>query len=141
MGYLKPQDTDLHKLPSNPEYWVRLRLRAPWGVHNVSHSAMLNVTATSGENNGNGEPNAKVITKAEWSAYIQALVRGFITEWNLTDENDKPLPITDASLELLDEDDGAFLSDIVQERSKLRPKGKNGTFVPPSRRQSSNSRR
>lgn len=143
MGYLKPQETDLLYLPSDPEhrYWVRMRKRAPWGVRVNSQGAMLKVSARPGAGNGGATPG--VVNEAEWSGYIYSLMLGFITEWNLTGEDDRPLPITIETLQLLEDIDGEYLSDEAQARqeaSKRSPE-REAPLGKPLRRQSSTNRR
>lgn len=144
MGYVKPQDTDLLKLPSDPSYWVRFRKKVLWGVRTDSQGSMVSVAATPKKpvkGQPDAEPEAEMITKAEWSAYIRTLVLGFISEWNLTDENDEPLPITLENLAMLEDEDGQYLASEAQARSKLRSVKADGPLGRRSRRQSSTARK
>jgi hypothetical protein len=110
MPYLRPVQSDEIALPSDPTYKVRLKKRATYGDQLAAQSAMLKM-----ENGASG-----VISQMEWGAYIQALTLSMILEWNLTDENDLPLPISAASLEKLSAEDGQFLAAAVTERAKTR---------------------
>lgn len=151
MPYVKPQDTDLLKLPSDPDYWVRMRKHIGWSTRIDSQDSMLRLTvSSSGEDeeerpnraarrqskkNGNGAAapaTQQVVGRSEWAAYIKTLIIGCITEWNLTDENDVLLPIAEESLAYLEDEDGEFLSDEAQKRSEMRAKKKQGPFGPPS---------
>lgn len=155
MGYLKPQETDLLYLPSDPEhkYWVRMRKRAPFGVvveaqsHMLKMSTAVAVDPNPAAPNGNGKlgkpEKAKVISEAEWSGYILALIYGFITEWNLTDDHELPLPLTIESIQMLDEHDGQYLSDQAQARQGATKRGQEeeAPLGKPGRRRSSTNRR
>lgn len=150
MPYLRPQETDLIKLPSNPEYWVRLRLRARWGVRTVAQGKMLKISTKQPEpgqkprgiiTNGEDGQQVEMVSEAEWDGYIRSLVFGFITEWNLTDEQDQPLALTEENMSALEDEDGQYLAALVQERARPRSKQKERNFEPPSLRQSSKGRR
>lgn len=141
MGYLKAQQFDVLPLPSNSEFWVKFRKVAPWGVRIESQGAMLKVTAQAASPEDAANGNVGVVSEAEWAGYMRTLIRGFIVEWNLTDENEQPLPINDASINALADEDGQFLAGEAQQRSQLRTVAAAGPFERPSRRRSSTNRR
>jgi hypothetical protein len=119
LPYLQPSQTDQVDLPT-PGYWVRLKKRATYGDQLAAQSAMLKLDSS----------NPGSISKMEWGAYIQALTASMLVEWNLTDENDLPLPITVASLEKLSAEDGQFLATEVTNRAKTRGVEQERPFVP-----------
>lgn len=109
MPYQKPVDVVTLTLPSDPEYFVKIRSRVKWGGVSKAQSAMLKVDINSPE-----------LTDVEMGAYNNALIAAAIVEWNLTDEADKILPITPESVEELEPEDGQFLLTEVSKRTKLR---------------------
>lgn len=109
MPYQKPVDIDTLTLPSDPAYFVKVKSRLKWGGVSKAQSAMLKVDINSPE-----------LSDVEMGAYNNALIASAIVEWNLTDENDKPLPITPESVEELEPEDGQFLLAEVSKRTKLR---------------------
>lgn len=124
MGYYKPAATDLLKLPTNPDYWVQMKRRATWGDDQAANAAMVNMSI---EITGNGSAPAP-ISEMELAAHGRTLVRRLVVEWNLTDENDKPVAITDEALDLLEAEDGQFLLAEAQKRLKVRPKEQESPF-------------
>lgn len=110
MPYIKPVESDEVVLPSDATYHVRLKKRATYGDQLSAQSAMLRLeTGTAG-----------VVSQVEWAEYIQSLTVAMILDWNLTDENDQPLPITASSLARLAPEDGEFLATEVASRAKTR---------------------
>ena len=134
MGYLRPAETDLLHLPSNPEFWVRMKKRAEYGDTRAAQNAMMQVSQGSNGTSG------LVTTDFEVGAFIGTLTVRLITEWNLTDEHDQPLPRTIASLDLLDDEDGEFLSDEAQKRKGARAAEKQAPFEKPSGQPSTGTR-
>jgi hypothetical protein len=109
MPYLQATQTDQVDLPTEG-YWVRLKKRATYGDQLAAQSAMLKLDAA----------NPGTVSQMEWSAYIQALTVSMTVEWNLTDENDAPLPITAENIAKLSAEDGQFLATEVTNRAKTR---------------------
>jgi hypothetical protein len=121
LPYIKPIETDEVALPSDPAYKVRLKKRATYGDQLAAQSAMLKL-----------DPANPGVNQMEWSAYIQALSVSLIVEWNLTDENDNPLPITGASLARLSSEDGQFLAAEATKRAATRGVEQERPFEKPS---------
>lgn len=122
MGYLKKTETDKLPLPSNSEFFVVMKRRGRYGGILEGQSALLNVTQSE-----DGAPEGAV-SKAEAGAFIKTVIRDLIVEWNLTDEQDQPLPITTESIEQLDSADGLFLAQEAEIRQGRRSKEKEGPF-------------
>ncbi|SRR5260221_10968479 len=113
MSYLKALEVDVLTLPSDPTYSVRMKRAASYGDIEGARSAMLHVTSSTSV--------AGIVSTMEWLAYVQTLTLNLIVDWNLTDENDRPLEVTRANLDRLDAKDGDFLALEAQKRSQPRP--------------------
>jgi hypothetical protein len=109
LPYQKPVDIVTLNLPSDPEYFVKIKGRIKWGGVSKAQTAMLKVDINSPE-----------LTDVEMGAYNNALIAAAIVEWNVTDEADAVLPITPESVEELEPEDGQFLLTEVTKRTKLR---------------------
>ena len=120
--YLQPIETDILNLPSNQEFTVRMKRVASYGDQLAAQSAMLQVD----------QGVTGTITKMEWAAYVKALTVRLIVEWNLSDENGGPLPISAASLDRLRSEDGDYLAAEAQKRLKIRKPEQELPFVTPS---------
>lgn len=105
--YLKPTETDTLHLPSDSAFEVRMKALATFGDTNAAQSAMLKIDSA----------NPGAISEMEWGAYVKALTVSMIVEWNLTDDNGAPLPITGANLDDLKPEDGQFLATEAHKRS------------------------
>lgn len=121
MGYVKPVETDQINLPSDNQYWVRLKRVATFGDQLAAQSAMLKMDSSAG-----------TVSQMEWRAYLEALSVSMIVEWNLTDEDERPLPINAENLGRLSADDGQFLANAVTERAKTRGVERERPFEPTS---------
>ncbi len=137
MGYLSAAETDELKLPSNPEFWVRMKRRASYGDNRAAQSAMLQVSAApqqpqqpNGQQlNGNAP---QMVTDVEIGEYLGTLTVRLIVEWNITDVEGKLLPITLPNLDRLDPEDGDFLSAEAQKRVGGRAPEQQAPFGKPS---------
>ena len=109
MPYQKPVEIETLTLPSNSDYFVKIRSRIKWGGVSRAQSAMLKVDINSPE-----------LSDIEMGAYNNALIASAIVEWNVTDETDKVLPVSPESVEELAPEDGQFLLNEVSKRTKLR---------------------
>ncbi len=109
MPYIKPTESDEISLPSDPAYKIRLKKRSTFGDQLAVQRAMSKI-----------EGGAVVGIDGGWVDGLHSLAVAMIVSWNLTDENDQPLPITPASLALLSPEDGAFLIAEVTKRSQTR---------------------
>lgn len=133
MGYLKTIPIDTLPLPSNPEFHVRMRARGFFGVSREAQAAMIQADGIDPQTN-------EAITRSEWGDYVKTLllgnprkgVPGLLVDWNLTDENDMPLPLTLENLNQLDPIDGQFLTEEANKRNQLRGKVAEGNFATPS---------
>ena len=121
MGYQKPIEIDELPLPSDNAYVVRMKRRASFGDQRAAQSAMIKVNGQTGQ-----------VSDPEYSAYIGALLPRLIVSWNLTDENDQPLPVTAASLDLLEAEDGRFLVSEATKRTGSGGVAQSGPFATPS---------
>lgn len=125
MGYLKTIPIDELTLPSNPEFKVRMRARASYGISKAAQSAMIQM-------DGSLDHSGRAVTKAEWGAYINVLLLGLIVDWNLTDADENPLPLTTENIDRLDPADGQFLAEEANKRNQLRGVSGEGPFEKPS---------
>ena len=121
MGYTRPLETDTLALPSGPEYTVTLKQKASFGDQRAAQSAMLKVSAATGE-----------VSDPEWGAYLGVLLSRMIVSWSLTDENDQPLPVTVENIDRLEPEDGQFLAAEVSTRAALRGDARERPFGKPS---------
>jgi hypothetical protein len=123
LGYLKSntQETDQLTLPSAPDYFVVMKRRATYGDQLKAQAAVVSVEDIQP---GMATPTADVDT----AAYVRTLISRLVVEWNLTDEADRPLPITTENIERLDPEDGSFLADEANKRVGKRAKDDQGPF-------------
>ena len=135
MGYLKVAEADQLSLPSDPTYWVRMKRLASWGDSSAAQGAMVKVAP-----GGNGHKEAEVLTEMELAAYLHTLVARMIVEWNLTDDQDRPLPISVQTVALIDPQDGDFLALEAQKRLGGRPAAQQTPFAKPSGRHSTDTK-
>jgi hypothetical protein len=137
MGYLKTPESDQLTLPSDPAYWVRMKRRASWGDSSAAQSAMVKVSPAALPANGNGaDPTAEILNEVELAAYLHTLVARSLVEWNITDDQERPVPINVKTVALLDPQDGDFLALEAQKRLGGRSAAQQGPFKKPSGRQS-----
>jgi hypothetical protein len=127
LAYLKKSSSERLTLPSNPEFWVEMKRVAQYGDTLAAQSAMLKLSTPEIDENGASKP-VTMVTALEYKAYVKALTVALITAWNLTDADDQPLPIDEASLALLEPRDGEFLAAKATERSRLRPGAQQDPF-------------
>ena len=121
MAYLNTPEVDELQLPSDPAFVVKMKRRASFGDQRHAQSAMLRINGQTGQ-----------VSDPEWGAYIGALLPRLIVEWNLTDENDQPLPITATSIDQLDPEDGRFLTVEATKRTGQAGAASSGPFGTPS---------
>jgi len=132
MGYLKTPGSDQLTLPSDPAYWVRMKQRASWGDSSAAQSAMVKLAPTQGGTNGNGAAPMEVLNEVELKAYLHTLVVRLVVDWNLTDDQDRPLPISLETVGQLNPEDGDFLALEAQKRLGGRPAAQQVPFENPS---------
>lgn len=94
MGYLKEVQTQKIKLPSNPEYWVEVKVDARYGD-----------IMRAGAVKKDGTP--------DMIASSQGVLLQMITDWNLTDEKDEKLEITLENIYKLEPKDGFKIFEVV----------------------------
>lgn len=123
MPYLKSGagETDRLTLPSDGEFWVAMKKRAAYGDQLAAQAAVVKI-----ETNGNGQ--AVTEPNLDTSAYVRTLMAKLIVDWNLDDEQGQKLPITPATVEMLDPQDGDFLAQEANKRVGGRPDGKQVPF-------------
>jgi hypothetical protein len=131
LGYLKSnaQETDQLTLPSDSDYYVVMKRRAAYGDQLAAQAAVVQVDT---DNLGGG---LNTQASVDSGAYVRVLLTRLIVDWNLTDENEQPLPRTLENIERLDPEDGAFLADEANKRVGSRSKEqqvpfKNGSGPP-----------
>jgi len=138
MPYVKTGATR-HNLPTDPQYWVELRDHGRAGDRRVaSEASTVRYVAALNEispedwhyvvdRTDDGERGLVVRRNVE--EYNRQLMAQRIVRWNLTDENDQPLPVTPESMDLLEPEDWDFLWVKIEAG---RPKEEEGPFVEPS---------
>jgi hypothetical protein len=141
MAYLKTQGVDRLTLPSDPEYWVELKAKATYGDTIAAYRAMFNTNIVDLRNvpedkiakvQANPGDTTGIITESELDTYYKILISRLIVNWNLTDENERPLPINPETIELLDPEDGSFLQKEAQKRIQGRSAEAEGPLGKPS---------
>lgn len=135
MGYLTAPETDHLALPSNGEYWVKMKRKATFGDGEAAKGAMIKISQA--QPNGHA---GDVVTEAEVSAYNTVLISRLVVEWNLTDQFEKVIPITPAMVELLDSEDGDFLAAEATKRLGRRPEAEQAPFGKRSGRSSTGTK-
>jgi len=125
MGYLRPDDIDTVNLPT-AGYWAKMRTRVKGHDHSLSLTTAIEEVP---------EGDAR-----RWVIQNEVLAACLITEWNLTDEDDRVLPINRENLGKLDHSDYESLLMEANKRRGARPEVKEIPFVKPSRPRSKASR-
>lgn len=128
MPYLTAVETDELPLPSNPDYWVRMKRRATFGDSQEAIAGMVHMAP--------GFTPDTLTPEIEIGQYTRTLAVRLLTDWNLTDEHDAKLPITRESLDMLLAEDGDFIVEEAQKRLGRREAEKAVPFVTPSGRRS-----
>ena len=126
MSYLKAGGVERLQLPSDPQYWVEMKLRASYGDKLAAQQSMFSSVdlAAAAAANGGGMPTA-----LETAGYFRCILARLITKWNLTDHEDQPLPITEETIGWLEDEDGEFLQQAARSRLAGRPKAAELPFV------------
>lgn len=138
MGYFKPPETDQLVLPSNSEFWVRMKRRAEFSDGEAAKGSMIKFSTP--EPNGHTPTANDVLTQTEITAYNTVLISRMVTEWNLTDDKEQVQPITLATIGRLDPDDGDFLAEEAMKRRGGRTEKDQANFPKPSGRRSTGTR-
>src|SRR6266571_8968234 len=95
MPYLSAAETDQLSLPSNAEFWVKMKRRASYGDGEAAKGAIVKISRTAPvAKNGRQAQAGAVVTEAEVSAYNTMLTSRVVVEWNLTDSTDHVMAIT-----------------------------------------------
>src|SRR5437899_1577801 len=104
MGYLKIVESEQLSLPSNPDYWVKMKSKASYADTSAAQAAMLKIVPEGRKvevalKQGNGAippgvTSESVLTEIEMDAYLHTLIARMVIEWNLTDEKERPLSIS-----------------------------------------------
>jgi len=144
MPQLRGPGVDRLVLPSDPQAWVDMKLRASYGDRTAAQEAMVNVSVRQAGANGRSQgrrnqmvtidqgSGQQLLTEFETQAYFLTLLQRLIVDWNFTDEFGAPLPINRANLELLDAEDGDFLEAEAKARIGGRPVDQQGPSKTPS---------
>jgi hypothetical protein len=139
MGYLSANtnETDRLELPSDPQFYVLMKVRPSYGDKLAAQSAT--VTMQTGPN------GASATAEVNTAAYVRTLITRLVVEWNLTDADEQPLPITVDMIERLHPEDGDFLATEATKRVGERDEVQAGPFRngsgPPSTATTSRTRR
>lgn len=137
MPYVGVVKTDRLVLPSNPDYWVEMKARPTYGDRQAAQKAMLRVSQVDlasvppekmASVEADPESGRGVLTEIEVNAFFETYLTHLITDWNLDLANGERLPITTASLALLDDQDGDFLMAQARLRLAKRPRVVEGPF-------------
>ncbi len=138
MPYLSAPETDQLHLPSNGEYWVKMKRKATFGDEEAAKGSMIKISST--QSNGSAPTAKDVISQTEIAAYSVMLISRLVVEWNLTDQNEKVLAITPDNVGLLDSQDGTFLDEHAMKRIGRRPEEEQAPFVKRSGRRSTGTK-
>lgn len=145
--YFKRSDeSDLEeiKLPSNPDYWVRVKRRGRFADEEFASKALAaSMSSVIGGmvrgQNGNvvnqSQVQAQLATaasEADMNVYNHALMCRLIIEWNLTDEAGNVVPVNDFWIGELDPADGQFLLTEIRRRMGQRSPDEQRNFPKPS---------
>lgn len=101
MPYVKTIPSVKVSLVSDPAYWVLWRPVLRYGQ-------IKEVTVAASSQGQRGEMTV------DSGAVADGVILAHIEDWNLTDERDQKLPITPASLALLEDRDVDHLTDLLQ---------------------------
>lgn len=124
MSYLKTVAIDTLPLPSNPDFHVRMRARATWGIERKIQEAMVSVDEI--------QPGSPITPRMKVEGAATTLMLALLVDWNLTDENDQPLPLTAENLDELAPEDGQFIAAEAGKRLALRGVAQEKLFATPS---------
>jgi hypothetical protein len=123
LSYLKAHGSERLTLPSDPEFWVEMKLKGTYGDKLAAQQAIMKgvdiVAVANAVESGNG---TGAVTEVESAAFFQVVLLRLITAWNLTDLDGQELPITGETIGLLDDEDGEFLQREARKRLAGRPK-------------------
>jgi len=116
MGYIRPNEVDQVDLPTKG-YWVKMRGRVIGRDHSLALATAIEEVpdpAASGQ---------------RWLVQNQVLAVQLLVEWNITDENDKPLPINRETLGDLDPADHEQILMEANRRRVVRSEEHEAPFV------------
>lgn len=130
MSYQKDPETDQLHLPSDGQWWVKMKRKATFGDEEAAKGSMIKISAAVP--NGHQPTKEDVISQTEVAAFSVMLISRLVVEWNLTDQKEAILPITPANVALLDAEDGNFLDDEAMKRIGRRPAAEQPPFKKPS---------
>jgi hypothetical protein len=99
MPYLRKRATEIVALPSDPEYHVLWRTNVTYGEVKAIAKGLPKE-----------DPNDPDSASARGAEIADRMLLLYIEDWNLDDEKGKKLPVTAASLNLVDSEDIGFLS-------------------------------
>jgi hypothetical protein len=114
LAYLSTQ-TDTLTLPSGPEWTVTMKRRVSGGDHSDALTESL--------------AREEGAVGSRYQIYLRNLMPKLIVSWTLTDEQDRPLPITPQTVGLLHRADWDFLVAECEKRVEERPAEQEGPFV------------
>jgi len=108
MPYVKKAVVEKVVLSSDPDYFVMWRRRLTYG--------QMRDIAKLGQKVTDGKMEVDNLTATD------ALLLAHMESWNLTDEQDIPLPLTAESLTFLDENDVSQLTSLATDTLETREK-------------------
>lgn len=140
MPYFVAPETDQLTLPSNSEYWVKIKRKAEYLDGEMATSSMIKFSQANVPSNGH-KPTAEevansVLSEAEISGYNCTLIARMVVEWNLTDEKGAVVPINPISVGHMAPEDGEFLAEEASKRRGGRTEQEQRNFQKQSGRRS-----
>jgi hypothetical protein len=107
--------TDTLTLPSNADFNVTVKRRIKGGDHSDAMRLALEAADSS--------------IPSRMQTFGRSLLGVAIISWNLTDENEQPVPVSDQAIGELERVDYEFLSAEVGKRAALRTEEAEAPFV------------
>ena len=119
MGYIK---TDLLTLPSDSNYWVRMKQRMPTGDWLAATDYWRSYPLPPEGAKGSPEAAARVLAEEQRELGLAKVVMArVIVEWNVTDADEKTLPLAPESFDEIIREDFAFLRNKAEAMMAGRP--------------------
>lgn len=117
MPYFRVVEYDQLTLPTNKDYWVKMKKRGEYGDRRAAQDKMITMQVTDGEVVAES-PDGTVLTRSEVGTYNTTLIQRMIVEWNLDGPDGQVQPITPENIDKLDPEDGDFLAAEAAKRTK-----------------------
>lgn len=94
--------------------WVEIRTQLTYRQRQELNGAIIDADVSSGEYKA----------KADLGQYHSAILRAFVTGWQIYEDDGTLVAFSPAALDLLDEETGDFLIKAIDEQDKTRQGGK-----------------